>query len=245
MRIAICDDDSVCREEVTRLVREYMQQSVRSIDLSVYENGTDLLEDARHTGGFDIYILDILMPLLDGIELGMDLRKLDPDSKIFYLTSSPDFAFRAIKAKVWEYLLKPVNKEALFSSLDEAFAVLTEKREKGMVVKTAQSSIRLTFDTILYAELNQKIIHYHLTNGKVIESTSIRTKFSEAIQEMLRDSRFFMCSSSMVINLYHISAIHNESLTFQNGKVIYLSRQVIRELRSVWVDFCINKEGSK
>lgn len=244
MRIAICDDDKLCREEITRMVKEYIQQSPRIIDLSVYENGTELLEDARRTGSFDIYILDILMPLLNGIDLGVSLRELDPDSKIFYLTSSPDYAFRAIKVKVWEYLIKPVKQEELFPSLDEAISLITEKRSNGIMVKTGQSSIRLNFDTILYAELNKKSIHYHLTNGKVIESTSIRIGFSEAVQEMLRESCFFMCSASTLLNLYHISSIHNDSLTFQNGKTIYLSRQVTRELRSVWVDFWMNKEGS-
>ena len=245
LRIAICDDDRACRIEVTQLVKEYIAQSSRPMELSVYENGTDLLEDARRTGSFDIYILDILMPLLNGIDLGIQLRELDTDSKIFYLTSSPDYAIRAIKARVWEYLLKPVDKTALFSSLDEAISVLAVKREYGIVVKTNQSSIRLTFDSILYAELNKKNIHYHLTSGKVIQSNSIRTRFSEAVQEMLRDSRFFMCSASMVVNLYHVAEINNDCLIFQNGQIIYLSRQVSRELRSSWSNFWMNQEGGK
>lgn len=245
LRIAICDDDSLCRSEVTQLVEEYIQLSGRAIELTIYENGTDLLEDARRTGTFDIYILDILMPLMDGIDLGIQLRDLDSDSKIFYLSTSPDYAIRATRARVWEYLLKPVNKAELFPSLDEAFATLADKRERAIVVKTSHSSIRLTFDSILYAELNKKNVHYHMTNGKVIESISIRTGFSEAVQEMLRDNRFIMCSTSMVVNLYHIAEINNNSLTFQNGKTIYLSRQVSRELRSIWSNFWMNKEGSK
>lgn len=245
MRIAICDDDKACRSEAARLVQEYIQQSSRAIGLTVYENGTDLLEDARRTGSFDIYLLDILMPLLDGIELGIRLRELDADCKIIYLTSSPDYAIPATRARVWEYLLKPVKKEVLFPSLDEAFATLAEKREKGIVVKTGQGSIRLNFDSILYADLNKKSIHYHLTNGKVIESISIRTGFSEAMQNMLRDSRFFMCSASMAINLYHVGEINHGTLTFQNGKTLLLSRNVTRELRSVWSNFWMNKEGIK
>lgn len=245
MRIAICDDDRACRDETEQLVKEYIRQNNRAIDLTVYENGMDLLEDAQRIGSFDIYILDILMPLLNGIELGVQLRELDPDSKIFYLTSSPDYSIRAFKARAWEYLLKPVKQKELFTSLDEALAMPSEKRENGMVVKTGQSSIRLTFDSILYAELKKKDIHYHLTNGKVVESTSIRTGFSEAVQEMLRDSRFFMCSTSMVLNLYHVHGVNSDTLTFQNGESIYLSRRASRELRSVWVEFWMNKEGDK
>lgn len=245
MRIAICDDSKACCEEVAQLVKAYIHQSGRAIDLTVYENGMDLLEDAQQAGSFDIYILDILMPLMNGIDLGIQLRELDADSKIFYLTSSPDYSIRAFKAKAWEYLLKPVRQEELFPALDEVISILTTKREEGMVVKTSQSSIRLTFDSILYAQLNKKSIHYHLTNGKVIQSTSIRTGFSEAVQEMLRDSRFFMCSASMVVNLYHVDEISHDALTFRNGKTVYLSRLVSRELRSIWSNFWMNREGSK
>lgn len=245
MRIAVCDDDILCRSEVAQLLTEYIQQCGRTIELSVYENGTDLLEDARRTGSYDIYILDILMPLLNGIDLGLQLRELDSECKIFYLTSSPDYAIRATRARVWEYLLKPVNKNVLFPSLDEALSSLAEKREKGIVVKTSHSSIRLAFDSILYAELNKKNIHYHLTNGKIVESTSIRTGFSKAVQEMLGDSRFYMCSASMVVNLYHVEEITNDALTFRNGKKIYLSRQFSREVRSSWSNFWMNKEGSR
>lgn len=230
---------------MAQLVNKFIQQSGRAIGLTVYENGTDLLEDARRTGSFDIYILDILMPLLNGIDLGIQLRELDQDCKIFYLTSSPDYSIHAFKARAWEYLLKPVNQEALFPALEEAISILTVKRENGIVVRTSQSTIRLTFDSILYAELNKKNIHYHLTNGKLVKSTSIRTGFSEAVQEMLRDSRFYMCSASLVINLYHVDEISNDALTFQNGKSIYLSRQVSRELRSTWSNFWMNVEGSK
>lgn len=245
MRIAICDDDAQSREEAAQLVKAYVRQSVRSIELSVYSSGTDLLEEVQRMGSFDIYILDILMPKLNGIELGIRLREFSSSSKIFYLTSSPDYSIRAFKARAWDYLLKPVKQETLFPALTEAMDALGEKQEKCIVVKTGQSSIRVTFDSILYAELKRKDIHYHLSSGKVIESTSIRTGFSEAVQEMLRDNRFFMCSTSMVVNLYHIHAVNSDTLTFQNGESIYLSRRASRELRSVWVDFWMNKEGTK
>ena len=170
---------------------------------------------------------------------------MDDVGKIVYLTSSPDYAISASKVRALEYFLKPVRKEELFPALDEAFSILSEKREKGMMVKTNQSSIRLSFDSIVYAELITKDIHYHLTNGKVIESVAIRTGFAEAVQKMLRDNRFFMCSTSMVVNLYHVHAVSSDTLTFKNGKTVYLSRRASRELRSTWADFWMNKEGSK
>ena len=90
-RIAICDDDSACRIEVTQLIKEHIAQSSRPMELSIYENGTELLEDARPTGSFDIYILDILMPLLNGINHGIQLRELDTGTDAAYRVNAEEF----------------------------------------------------------------------------------------------------------------------------------------------------------
>lgn len=245
LRIAICDDDALCRENVARHVREYISQNVRPLELTVYGNGLDLLEDAERTGGFDICILDVLMPRLNGIELGTRLRQNDMDCKILYLTSSPDYAIPAFKTRALDYLLKPVKKTELFAALDEALAILTEKREKGIIVKTRDGSIKVSFDSIQYVELDRKTVCYHLISGKIIESTTIRTGFAGAVQQLLQDSRFFMCSTSLVLNLYHIHTVDSETVVFHNGHKKYLSRRASRELRSVWSNFWFNEEGSK
>lgn len=61
------------------------------MELSIYENGTELLEDARRTGSFDIYILDILMPLLNGINQGIQLRELDTGTDAAYRANAEEF----------------------------------------------------------------------------------------------------------------------------------------------------------
>lgn len=113
------------------------------------------------------------------------------------------------------------------------------------MVKTKESNIRLNYDSILFAELVQKSIIYHLLNGKRIESTSIRSSFSEAMQELLRDSRFALCGTSRVVNLHYIIELDGENLYFKNGAKIHIGRRAARELRSVWYDFWFNEEENK
>lgn len=245
VRIAICDDDALCREELRRYIREYLDRNASPISLTVFDNGIDLLEEAERLGGFDVYVLDVLMPRLNGIDLGLRLRQRDMNCKILYLTSSPDYALPAFKAKASDYLLKPVKKAELFAALDEVLATLSERQSKSLVIKTRDNSVKVTFDSIQYAQLDGKTVCYHLVSGKIIESTTIRTGFGEAVQEILRDSRFFMCSTSLVVNLYHIHTVDNDMLVFHNGHKLYLSRRASRELRSIWSNFWFNEEGSK
>ena len=227
------------------VIKEYISLQQREIDLSVYERAENLMDDLIRLGAFDIYILDIIMTGMGGIQLGLEIRQTDTAGKILYLTSSRDYAIDSYKAKASGYLLKPVQKDELFAALDDVIQTIANRKEKRFIVKTGAGSIKLSFDSILYAELNNKVITYHLLNGGPVESVMIRTAFSSAVEELLRDERFVLCGSSIVVNLYYITMAESNTLLFKNGSKLYIGRRAGREICSVWTDFWISGEGSK
>ena len=89
----------------------------------------------------------------------------------------------------------------------------------------------------------KKKVVYHLIDGKKVESVSIRSTFSEAIQDLLRDSRFCLCGSVKVVNLHYVSALDAENLHFRDGSAIYIGRRSCRELRSAWYDFWFSRRN--
>lgn len=245
MRIAICDDDALCRETVLSIVGDYIAQRNREISISVFERATSLLDEALRFGGYDIYILDIIMPGVNGIQLGVKLRQVDPNGKILYLTSSQEYAIESYRAKAFDYILKPAKAERLFAALDEAIETTANRKEKSLIVKTRENNVKVTLDSILYAELVDRKICYHLVSGTTIESNSIRTNFAEGIQELLADSRFALCGAGLAVNLYHITMTGNDTLIFKNGRKLYIGKRAGRDIRSVWSDFWLSGEGSK
>ena len=243
MRIAICDDECIYREQVEMIISEYAKSHTEyDISYSVFEWGEDVIEASQKNAGFDIYVLDIVMPQMNGIELGKQLRESGYNGKIVYLTSSEEFAIESYRVKAFNYILKPIIKENLCSCLDEICPVIAKDSEKYLVVKTKESSVKLSFDNIMYAELSRRTIVYHLVNGKEVQSVTIRTTFSQATEELLSDKRFVMCGSSAVVNLQHISMVENESIMFCDDSEIYHSKKLCREARSAWYDYCFDKE---
>ncbi len=245
MKIAICDDDIISRELISLLLKEYITEKELDISFSVYTYGDDLLDDTRKIGGFDIYILDVMMPDMNGIELGLTLRNAGFDGKILYLTFSEDYAIDAFKAKAFNYIVKPVKKNTFFSAMDEVIASVVPTAEKNLIVKTKEGSIKLSFDSILYADLNKRAITYHLVSEKNIEGTTIRVTFAEAVQELLQDERFVLCGASMVVNLHHINMVENDAILFRNGSKAYIGKRICRELRTIWADFWSDGKASK
>ena len=241
MKIAVCDDEIIFREQIMELLRIYaIEHPDTEIIVSVYEHADDLIDAVKKIGGFDIYILDIIMPNTDGITLGIQLRADGYDGKIIYLTSSSDYAIDSFKAQPFNYIIKPVTKDKMFTILDDVVKTVEYQKEESIIVKTADGNVKIPLGNIMYAELNKNIINYHLANDKVIESCTIRISFAEAVKKLTEDMRFVKCGSSLIVNLLHITVFKSDELQFREGSSIQISRKLLTGIRIKWYDYWLS-----
>ncbi|MBQ8449228.1 MAG: response regulator transcription factor [Clostridia bacterium] len=244
MRIAICDDEPHCLGQAVAVAEEYLKdRKEKKLSLHTFSTSYDLLEEAEKTGGFDIYVLDIVMPGMNGIQLGKKLRDAGYNGKIIYLTSSEEYSLDAFRVKALNYIIKPITKEAFYEALDEALDLIYIKNEKSFVVKTKERTVKLTFDSIMYIETSKRTVIYHLVGGKSVESLSMRSGFGEAIADLLDDKRFVLCGAGMAVNLDHVTEIENEAVAFGDTYKPFLGKKACRELRVAWSDYLLDSEG--
>ena len=83
IRILLLEDDLLFGETLVDLLEE------EGHEVSLYLNGQDAL-DATYEQKFDLYLLDINVPLIDGLSLLLELRKADDDTPAIFLTSHKD-----------------------------------------------------------------------------------------------------------------------------------------------------------
>ncbi|MGL4549072.1 response regulator transcription factor, partial [Eubacterium aggregans] len=88
-------------------------------------SGTVALENIRKTTP-DIVIMDINIPEMNGIEVLRQIKKDDPNTKVILITAFNefDFAHQAIKAKVDDFLLKPIRPAQLIEAVNQAITSL-------------------------------------------------------------------------------------------------------------------------
>lgn len=238
MKIAICDDEAFYRGQVLGLTQKYaMQNKSKEITVAVFTHAEELLDTVSKSGGFDIYILDVIMPGMNGIELGKALREKGYDERIIYLTTSDEFALASYKVNASDYIIKPATEDEFISSLDKVVKSVSAIKDKFMLVKTKDGSVKLNFDNLVYAELTKRTVIYHLRDGKTIESVYIRTNFGDTVKDLVSDKRFVFCGKSLLLNLYHISSIQNETITFDSSEKIFAGKKLCRELHNAWVSF--------
>ena len=95
--ILIAEDD----EDIVGLLRLYLEKDGYKV-ISV-DNGEDAFKIVKNSQ-ISLALLDIMMPLLNGMETAHEIRKNDSVVKIIFLTSSPEFALESYDVKASGYL---------------------------------------------------------------------------------------------------------------------------------------------
>lgn len=241
LRIAICDDEEKQRSETTELLTSYLQSHpTLAGQVEAFQSGHALLARAEEAGGFDLYILDILMPELSGIETGRHLRELGKGGEIIYLTNSNDFAADSYDVRAFFYLLKPVEPRKLFQILDGAVEKVNRRRSSAIVVSTSDGPRRILLEHIRYVERVGRCLRYYCTD-RTIDSQSIRVSFREAAAPLLADPRFCLCGASFVLNFQHVTGVNGQTALLDSGQTVSLPRTAAQEFKKAWGDFWLEE----
>ena len=239
--IAICDDEAWYVQQMTNFVREYLRLHPElSGQIHTFRRGPELLCQAEENGGFDLYLLDIIMPGLNGIQTGQQLRELGNGGEIIYLTTSSDYAIDSYSVRAFFYLLKPIEKERLFAVLDAAFEKLNERRSKALLVTTKDGPRRILLDQILYVERVGRGLRYYCSGGTV-DSLSLRVTFHTAVEQLLADPRFCQCGSSFAFNLQHVAGVKGQEVLLDNGCSVAIPRASVSSFKHAWGSFWLEE----
>ena len=178
MYIAVCDDQIEELEKVMGLLQAWQTDRRAAVRLRSFRSAGELL-DAAQRERFTLYLLDVLMPGVTGMEAAREIRSFDDAADIVFLTTSPGFAYESYGVRALEYLLKPISVRELEDYLER-----TVVRELGGTVRQAKSA-----DAQLDPVANRPYKHFsNITNkmilivkndyGSNLSLTSISEKFN-------------------------------------------------------------------
>ncbi|MEG1475550.1 MAG: LytTR family DNA-binding domain-containing protein [Longicatena sp.] len=232
MKIAICDDDEKDINHITNLLNTYRTKKNIELNFDVFINATDLLSIVNVVH-YNLILLDIVMPGFNGLQAAKEIRSSENDVPIVFLTSSPDFAVDSYSVKARDYILKPISKNKLFSTLDSLI-----KEESNAIptiaIKTQSSLIQLAYNKIIYVEVMNKHLYFHLTDGSVRKFSA---SLSEYEKQLLEQPEFMKVHRSYIVNFAHMSELTTNSFFSQNGNVIPVSRLLYSDIRKEFMNY--------
>lgn len=244
LQIAVCDDEEKQLNQTVSLLECYLRSRPGlNGQIETFLSGSALLERAKNTGGFDLYMLDILMPDLNGIETGRRLRALGDGGEILFLTNSNDFAADSYDVRAFFYLLKPVEDMKLFEVLDGAVKKLIRRRSSAIVVTTADGPRRILLEHIRYVERVGRCVRYFCTDGTV-DSQTIRVPFREITAPLLADRRFYPCGASFVLNFQHVTGVSGQAALLDSGQTVTLPRTAATDFKKAWGNYWLEEKDA-
>ncbi|MBR6896885.1 MAG: response regulator transcription factor [Lachnospiraceae bacterium] len=241
MRLAICDDDereiASLKEQLTEYQRRHEEESIFFV---TYQNPMELLREWE-SNRFDVAVLDIVMPMMSGIDLAARLKNRYPDTVIIFLTTSTEFALEAYSLHAERYIIKPVVTQKLFEALDYALK-LKGRGSRYYSVKTAKGVSIVKHENILYIEMSSRKMIVHLVDGQEIVSIYLRGTFNEVVGELVDTGNFLMTHKSFLVNMAYIKTYSSTSLTVQAANstkevLIPVSRQQASSVKQSYLQF--------
>lgn len=215
MKIAVCDDERQFIDTVCPLLEQWAQKHNIRLTLCRFTDGDDLIA-AHRNECMDLIILDVIMPLLNGIDTAKELRHEDSAVPIVFLTSSKEFAIDSYEVKAFYYLMKPVDHEKLFLVMDD-FLKIFDSQKITFTAHSATGFCKITIDDVDYLEAQNKRVLVHMSDGKTME---IREQFSTCENVFLPDNGFFRCHRSYIVNLSRVEQFtKTEIFTSQNARI--------------------------
>lgn len=219
MKIAICDDEMHFIDALCPLLEQWAKE--RGIKLMLYRftNGDDLIA-AHQSECMDLIFLDIIMPLLNGIDAAREFRNMDQNVPIVFFTSSRDFAVDSYEVKALNYLIKPVDPVKLFRILDD-FLKTFDRPKTFFTAKTADGFCRIAIADVDYLEAQNKQVFVHLANGRIIV---VRELFSKCAEVFSPENGFCCCHRSYIVNLSNVEQFSKTEVTTVHHAAIPISR---------------------
>ena len=168
MRTAIIEDIAENTKILLNHLQQYEKETGISIHTSSFQNGMDFISDYHPV--WDLILLDIEMPLMNGIETARKIRQLDPDVLIIFVTCMAQYAIEGYSVRALDYILKPVHYYSFASKMDQVMEILATRQKKKLIIHARNEHIRLTPEQLLYVEVQNHTLCYH-TQQKLLYST--------------------------------------------------------------------------
>lgn len=239
--IGICDDEEKELEQIEKFLAEYGEEK-QEIEYRTerFRSGEALLRQVRE-GGYapDLLLLDIFMSGKNGIEAAEELRRLNLEVPIVFLTTSKEHALEAFQVDAVQYLVKPLEQQRFFHAMDTAVGRVSRRKERRVAIKVSGGIRQLSPENIVYCESQKNYQLLYLTE----EKCRVRMTTGKLWELLGKFRQFGRCGRSYILNMDHISLVEREKIVMDNGSVIYISRNKVSEFKKQYFSYYFDGEG--
>lgn len=240
VNFAICDDSNTDIDMIYHNIVKYATAKKIEYNISKFSCGNDLINSAKDFK-YDIVLLDVEMPGINGIEVAKQIRAYDEDILIIFVTHYQGYAFQAAQVIPMGFLIKTIDYQKLSALLDRCLRIVSSKQIQEVLINIHTKNTDLLVDEIkiVYIEKDRNRLNLFMNDGDCIV---VYDSMSNIIP-FLDDKYFFEVYKGLLINYLYVIRITGDTLHLEccnEKKSFILSPGKVRIVKQR-IQYCFGK----
>lgn len=237
MKIIITDDETLARQRLRNLLEELDHEVVA--EASQGQQALQLYQQLKP----DLMLLDIRMPVMDGIETARHLMTYENPPAVIFTTAFDEHALQAFETNAVDYLLKPIRKQKLQDSLLRATtlnrlqlartASQTTSLRTHVAARSHQGVQLIAVEDILYFMAEQKYVSVVTTDKEVLIEESLKSLEDEFAELFVRIHRNALIARQAISGLKKTLAGSHRIILTGTDKTLDVSRRHLPAVRKL------------
>lgn len=216
VRIAICDDSAADAAYVGALLDQWAAQRGLAVQAERFESAQAFLFHYEEQKDYDVLLLDIEMPGMDGVSMARAIRRENEAVQIVFITGYSDYIAEGYDVAALHYLMKPVKTDKLFAVLDRAMEKC-RRNERCLLLEMPGEMVRLPLYQIRYLEVRQNYVTIHAK-----ADYTVKRPLAEFEREL--DEGFCRVGRAMIVNLRCVRRVTRTEVYLDDGAALPLPR---------------------
>ena len=205
LTVAIVEDDKGYSSLLEKYITKYGKEKGESFKVSVYEDGLSFL--AVCDTGFNIVLMDIEMPMLDGLKTAAKLRSVDKNASLIFVTNMAKYAVNGYEVDAIDFIVKPVDYFNFSLKFDKAVRLQKKKSPEFMILSTDSGIVKIDISEIKYVESLQHYLTFYTENGEYKTRSSMKD-----MEKKFASKNFVRCNNSYLVNLAYVDKVRADSV---------------------------------
>lgn len=212
MHIAIVEDDNNYTKMLKKYIARYEDETGKHFQVSSFQDGEDIVEN--YSGNYDIILMDIEMRFMDGMSTAQEIRALDSEVVIIFITNTPQYAMKGYEVEALNYVLKPINYFAFSQNIERAINRMSNREQNHLKIAYKGKVQKIDIATLYYIEVQDHMLYYHTKDGVFTQRSTMKE-----VEKALEGEAFYRCNKSYLINLEYVNGIEGGNVIVENEKV--------------------------
>lgn len=220
IKIAICDDENTIVNKIEQILLRICRQRNIDVDIDIFYSGTALEKEVVGGTRYDLIYMDIEMKNGNGIEAATNIRKVDENVMLIYVSAYDRYALELFRLDVFSFIKKPMVEEKFVGTFLEAYDRMVG-RMVYFTFRNRREEYKIPCRDILYfASIGRKISVIH-RDGTIDEYYG---KLSE-VEEKVSGGKipFLRIHQSYLINFLWVKSRTKSEVTLINGTRLMIS----------------------